>query len=380
MNIGINAINIRAGGGITHLTSLLSHANPKLHGFKKIVVWGNSRVLGKIEDRPWLIKVLPTAADKSLFRRVLWQVFKLKNSLHEHECNILFSPGGSDFSRFSPVVGMSQNMLPFEMSELIRYGFSLSALKFMLLRLIQSHHLKNADGVIFLTNYAKNSIMKIVQIQGLIKIIPHGINPIFQGKVVRNLVKDPSIERLKVLYISNVEYYKHQWNVVEAVARLRMKGLQVDLDLIGAPMRGVPRLNKALNQFDPSGRYIQFHGEMPQMQLSGALNGADIFIFASSCENLPITLLEAMASGVPIASSNMGPMPEVLGNAGVYFNPLDVGSISNSIMELCNTKKLRADLSRKAIARSNVYKWSVCAKETFLFLSEVKQAYQGKSK
>jgi glycosyltransferase involved in cell wall biosynthesis len=380
MIIGINAINIRAGGGITHLTSLLSAANPRDHGFKKIVIWGSSVLLEKIQDKYWLIKISPVAADQSLIRRVFWQLFNLKSSLLEHECDILFSPGGSDFSRFSPVVGMSQNMLPFEIKEMMRYGFTLATVKFLLLRLIQSHHLKKANGVIFLTNYAKNAIMKIVPIRGLIKIVPHGISPIFKVGLDRNLEKDVLSEQVRLLYISNVEHYKHQWNVVESVARLRMKGLQVNLDLIGAPMRGVSRLNKALNRFDPSRNNIEFHGEMTPTQLSSALNRSDIFVFASSCENLPITLLEAMASGIPIACSNMGPMPEVLGDAGVYFNPLDVRSISNAIIKLSCTKKLRTELSRKAITRSTTYKWNVCANETFQFLVEVNRSYRATKK
>ena len=55
---------------------------------------------------------------------------------------------------------------------------------------------------------------------------------------------------------------------------------------------------------------------------------SDLFIFASSCENLPITMLEAMASGIPICCSNRGPMPEVLGREGCYFDPEVPASIA----------------------------------------------------
>lgn len=376
MIIGINAINIRAGGGITHLYSLLSLADPQLHGFTKIIIWGNSSVLEGIENKDWLVKVCPPNANRSLFSRVFWQFYHLKNSLNKHECDILFCPGGSDFSYFRPVVGMSQNMLPFEFKELIRYGFSFTTLKFLVLHLLQSNHFKKADGVIFLSKYAKNKITKIVAISGLIKIIPHGISPVFKANADRPLNKDFDTSQIRLLYISNIEYYKHQWNVVEAVARLKKNGLRVSLDLVGVPIRGVSRLIKSMNQFDPSGSFIQFHGEKTQIELSKMLNGSDIFIFASSCENLPITLLEAMSTGIPIACSNKGPMPEILGDAGVYFNPLDVSSISSSILSLCHKKKLCIELSQKAIVRSAYYKWGLCVNETFQFLSEVKQAHE----
>ena len=64
------------------------------------------------------------------------------------------------------------------------------------------------------------------------------------------------------------------------------------------------------------------------------LSKSNIFIFASSCENMPITLIEGMASGLPIACSDRGPMPEVLQDGGVYFNPEDCKSIVFAIEKL----------------------------------------------
>ena len=60
---------------------------------------------------------------------------------------------------------------------------------------------------------------------------------------------------------------------------------------------------------------------IPYHELHSEYKDADLGVFASSCENLPIILIEKMASGLPIACSNKGPMPEVLGSAGVYFDP-----------------------------------------------------------
>ena len=98
---------------------------------------------------------------------------------------------------------------------------------------------------------------------------------------------------------------------------------------------------------------------------------ADLGVFASSCENLPITLLENMASGLPIACSNLGPMPEVLGKAGVYFDPESGESIRDAIEQLVLSPRLRADVAQLAFARSKDFNWERCAKETFSFLERV---------
>ena len=65
--IGIDATNLRAGGGVTHLIELLSLAKPKIHGFDRIVVWGGRASLKRIEDRPWLDKRNPPALNKGTF-------------------------------------------------------------------------------------------------------------------------------------------------------------------------------------------------------------------------------------------------------------------------------------------------------------------------
>src|SRR4029077_8612726 len=84
---------------------------------------------------------------------------------------------------------------------------------------------------------------------------------------------------------------------------------------------------------------------------------ADAFVFASSCENLPISLIEAMAAGLPVACSARGPMPEVLGDAGVYFDPERPEEIAAAIRSLYEDAPLRARLAQAAWQRSSAYSW-----------------------
>lgn len=69
MILGIDAFNIRAGGGVTHLVELLRAADPLAHGFKQVVVWGGMATLAKIHDRDWLIKVNDPFLDRALLYR-----------------------------------------------------------------------------------------------------------------------------------------------------------------------------------------------------------------------------------------------------------------------------------------------------------------------
>ena len=67
MIIGIDATNIRSGGGITHLKELLNNSNPKNNNFEKIIIWSSYLTLEKIENKFWIIKKSPKFLNKNLF-------------------------------------------------------------------------------------------------------------------------------------------------------------------------------------------------------------------------------------------------------------------------------------------------------------------------
>jgi len=371
--VGIDAANARTGGGVTYLIELLRAADPESFGIKKVIIWGGKSTLNLIDDRSWLQKCNPTELDKGILNRSLWQFKSLSQEARKEECDVLLVPGGSYAGRFHPVVTMSRNLLPFESKEFLRYGWSHRTLRFLILRLIQSRSFRNSDGVIFLTQYASKAVTKVTgDLKGRVNQIPHGLNSRFkklpkkQYEISTYSINNP----YRIIYVSNIELYKHQWNVVKAIANLRNLGFPVVLDLVGsAHQYSLNRLNKDLDKIDPDRSWVNYLGPVDFNDLHMNYFNSDLGVFASSCENMPNTLLETMASGLPIACSNIGPMPEVLGSAGVFFNPEQTRSISIAIRDLIRSTKLRTDLSLASYALSKQYDWKICSKNTFQFLS-----------
>jgi len=380
MILGIDAYNIRAGGGVIHLCEILKVANPKTYGFNRVVVWGNAATLAKIDDRNWLCKVHVPLLERALMYRIFWHRFMSKKLVQQTECNLLFVPGGSNANGFYPIVTMSQNMLPFEWHELWRYRSPLAILRLLIIRWTQIRSFRKADGVIFLTKYAYEAISKITgKIVGKSIIIPHGISPRFCLKPrVQRLTTDFSDNHpCRILYVSDLYAYKHQWHVAEAVALLRKDGIPIVLELVGAPAEGMQRLKTTMDKFDPQRKYIKFHGAVPYEKLREFYGNADIGLFASSCENMPNILVENMAAGLPIACSNMGPMPEILGDAGIYFNPLDPNDIACTVRKLIKSPDLRSNLAKLASVRAQQYSWERCADETFGLLADIAKNKNG---
>ena len=375
MILGIDAANTRTGGTLTHLSELLRVAEPMAHGFSQVIVWGGQRTLSRIEDRPWLLKSPQSLLDKSLAHRTYWQCYKLDGLVRQVGCDLLFVPGGPYAGDFYPIVAMSQNMLPFEWQELRRWGWSLFFLKLMLLRWTQSRTFRRAAGLIFLTRYAHDVVTyEIKTITGRTTIIPHGIDERFVCPPREQLAIDrySAGRPFRVLYVSTIDMYKHQWKAAEAVAQLRASGVPVMLNLVGpAYPPALARLKQTIAQVDPSYEFIQYAGPVAHSELPARYAQADLCLFASSCENMPVILLESMASGLPIACSNRGPMPEMLGDAGIYFDPEDAADMARALRELIESPELRARLANASYKRVQLYSWPRCANETFRFLASI---------
>jgi glycosyltransferase involved in cell wall biosynthesis len=199
-------------------------------------------------------------------------------------------------------------------------------------------------------------------------VIPHGMGEEFLRTPDAEQILRPPI---KLLYVSIIDVYKHQWQVVEALNLLAGRGYALSLDLVGGdypPARR--RLDETIRRTDRQGR-VRLLGRIGHEALPDVYRGADLFVYASSCENLPNILLEAMASGLPIACSDRGPMPEVARDAAVYFDPGNPTSIADAVEKLICDSGLRWQCASRAFAIASGYSWDRCAQLSAEFLHRI---------
>jgi glycosyltransferase involved in cell wall biosynthesis len=378
MRLAIDASNLRQGGGQTHLAKLLSAASPHEHNIRSVVVWGDSTTLDLLPQHTWLDKRLVSHRVNALPVRYQWQACVLRRALERTHCDLLFAPGGNVPSRFRPCVTMCQNMLPFSPSEGRRYGLTYQGFRVLLLRHLQARAFRRSDGVIFLNRYAKDAVLRYIgSCQGQVAVIPHGAAPEPDSPRPAKSPTNPHPGALKVVYVSIVDVYKHQWHVVDAVARARSAtSVPLQLDLVGpAYPPALRRLRRALARFDGDGKWARYVGPVPANDIAQHYARADIGVFASSCENMPIILLEMMSAGLPIVCSDRGPMPDVLRDAGIYCDPESPDSIARALCRLVADSQLRAAMSVRAQVGAQRYTWDQCARDTFGFLRQVRDGF-----
>lgn len=106
-------------------------------------------------------------------------------------------------------------------------------------------------------------------------------------------------------------------------------------------------------------------------QLRALYRRAAIYIHPSLYEGFGLTVLEAMASGVPVITSNTSSLPEVAGDAAMLVDPSDTEAIADAIRALCLDPELAASKTTEGLARARLFSWTDCARELGLLLKDV---------
>ena len=116
---------------------------------------------------------------------------------------------------------------------------------------------------------------------------------------------------------------------------------------------------------------VSFLGSVTQSELSDLYRKCKLFVFPSLIESFGNPLVEAMASGAPVATSNKAAMPEIVGSAALFFDPNNISEMAGVLIKLYEDESLRKDLSKKSSQRAQLFSWSRTAYETLEVIKKV---------
>lgn len=318
----------------------------------------------KVITHPWILS-------KRRYYRYLWHLFVYPRIVKKIKPDVEFYPTGRLrlFFRKAKTVTTCHNLLLFDQSELNKITDKIESQYFQSSRKSQSASFLKTDGVIFLSNHSKKVVNGELKHIKRNTVIAHGLDTTF-------LQKPRSYElgnRINILYVSPFFTYKHQIEVVKAIEILRHETqLDICLKLIGG---GTSIYAAELKQYVESNsiKFVTIIDKMKYLELLGVYQKTDIFVFASSSETFGITVLEAMGARLPIACSERTGLPEILKDAGVYFNPDSPLSIADTIRSLIKNADLRRMLGERAYQYALDYTWERCSRETINFIKEVQK-------
>jgi len=128
------------------------------------------------------------------------------------------------------------------------------------------------------------------------------------------------------------------------------------------------KLRRSLKEIGPYSKFVCYHGRVAHEEVNRFYRRADGFVFASTCETFGQVLTEAMQSGLPIACSNRSAAPEVVQDAGLYFNPERPNEIAEAMHALMINDQTRTEKAAAGTRRAGQFTWERCARDTFSFI------------
>ncbi len=162
-----------------------------------------------------------------------------------------------------------------------------------------------------------------------------------------------------IFYVGNAHPHKNVEGLIKAFLELKKKYGDLKLVLSGYDHYFWQRIKKEYQHQD-----IIYTGYVSEEKLVALYRNAILFVMPSFEEGFGIPLLEAMACGCPVVSSNAGSLPEVGGDAAIYFDPKNIDDMVLKITQVLNSEKLRKELVEKGKERVKQFSWEKLAKQT----------------
>jgi alpha-1,3-rhamnosyl/mannosyltransferase len=164
-----------------------------------------------------------------------------------------------------------------------------------------------------------------------------------------------------VLSVAQKREHKNIANLIRAVAGVNVRDLQ--LVLPGAPTAHESDLRALAAALGISER-VHFLPWLSEHDLDGLYSLASCFVLPSFAEGFGLPILEAMSHRVPVACSNVSSMPEVAGDAALYFDPSSEEQIGRAIQRLVHDRALAEELGRRGYERCDLFSWNETARRT----------------
>ena len=229
----------------------------------------------------------------------------------------------------------------------------------------------SADVVIAVSENTKRDLMAFLDAPDeKIVVIPEAPDPEYQplDQADVELVLDRlRVERPYLLFVGTVEPKKNVLNLLRAYAAFR--GLNRSNGRLPALVMAGRKgwmYGEALGLVNELGisEHVQFLGFVSRSDLVALYGGALALVYPSLYEGFGLPVLEAMACGAPVLTSNASSLPEVAGDAALCASPTDVDALTEALNRVWSSAELRSELRRKGFARAKQFTWAKTAEMT----------------
>ena len=237
-------------------------------------------------------------------------------------------------------------------------------------RFVISSAIARAEKVLAVSEYTKKAIIE------QFKINPEKVAVTYEGVAelsganesadVNAVLNKYKISQPYLLYVGNAYPHKNLEGLIKVFSEIKAPfnkggGGDLKLILVGKEDYFYSRLKKYAKNFSDN---IIFPGYVPDGELKALYASAALYVFPSFYEGFGLPPLEAMAHGLAVVSSDKTCLPEILGDAALYFNPDNETDMKNKIEKALADEKLRENLRNRGYEQAKKYSWNRCVSQT----------------
>jgi glycosyltransferase involved in cell wall biosynthesis len=232
--------------------------------------------------------------------------------------------------------------------------------------------LQRADRIITISESSKRDIVRLYGIrEEKVRVTLLAADERFQfdpvGAPGESLVKLP---QPYILNVGTLEPRKNLDGLIRAFASAKRGGMPHALVITGAKGWGESRLAPLIKELGVSASVV-FTGFVEEEDLPHLYRGADFFVYPSLYEGFGLPVLEAMACGTPVITSNSSSVPEVAGDAALLVDPRSEAELSAAMLRLAGDRALKVSLREQGVSRATQFSWARTVRETLMVYQDV---------
>ncbi len=237
----------------------------------------------------------------------------------------------------------------------------------LFLKLAMGRFLTRADAVIVPSEATKRDALKFYSPPpDKVHVIPYGVDSRFfhvESGAIEAVRHKYGLPDAFLLTVGTIEPRKNLTRLLGAYLALRAQGVAIPLILVGRRGWRSREFVKKLedSQLGPSVRILGF---VDDVDLPALYAAATVFAYPSLYEGFGFPVLEAMAAGTPVVSSDAASLPEVVGQAGLLVSPYDTNGLAEAIRTVIAHPDLRASLREAGLQQAQRFTWSETARAT----------------
>jgi glycosyltransferase involved in cell wall biosynthesis len=222
---------------------------------------------------------------------------------------------------------------------------------------LKKYLITKADKIITVSEHTKKDLLLLTNVrEEKVAVVPLASSLEIKNSNIRNL----NLPQKYLLYVGNRAIYKNFYFMINSIYELLLEDSELELVCFGSEFSKKEQI--FFQNLGIAKKIRTFRGY--DSELSQLYQNAQAFIFPSYYEGFGIPSLEAFSCGCPLIASNATSIPEVAGDAAIYFDPKSKIEIKNAVKKVLQDSNFRENLIKKGFERNKLFSWEKSAQAT----------------